>query len=349
MSLTSLGAPSPPDTASLRRPVALRLAWLTLAVGVLVLLCVASVAYGVRAVTFDDILAGISGDTSTISEAAVAKRMPRTVLAILVGGALAVSGAAMQAVTRNPLADPGILGVTSGAALAVVIGIAFFGMSDPYAYMGTAIAGAAAAAVFVYAVGSLGRGGASPLKLALAGAATTAALTSLVGAILLPRVDIMQNYQFWQIGGVGGATWDRIGIVVPALAVGAGICFLSARGMNNLALGDDMAAGLGENVMRTRLVASLGAVILCGAATAVAGPIAFVGLVVPHVCRFLVGADYRWVLPFSVVVGAALLVAADVVGRVIARPAEIEVAIITAFLGAPVFIWIVRRRKVREL
>ena len=119
--------------------------------------------------------------------------------------------------------------------------------------------------------------------------------------------------------------------------------------MNNLALGDDMAAGLGENVMRTRLVASLGAVILCGAATAVAGPIAFVGLVVPHVCRFLVGADYRWVLPFSVVVGAALLVAADVVGRVITRPAEIEVAIITAFLGAPVFIWIVRRRKVREL
>ncbi len=215
--------------------------------------------------------------------------------------------------------------------------------------MALAIGGAAAAAVFVYAVGSLGRGGATPLKLALAGAAATAAFTSLVSAVLLPRVDAMETFRFWQIGGVGGATWDRIAMVLPVLAVGAIVCLATARGMNSLALGDELAAGLGEHVARTRLVSSAGAVILCGAATAVAGPIAFVGLVIPHLCRLIVGTDHRWLLPFSMVTGAALLVAADVVGRVIARPEEIEVGIITALIGAPFFIWIVRRQRVREL
>ena len=159
----------------------------------------------------------------------------------------------------------------------------------------------------------------------------------------------METFRFWQIGGVGGATWDRIALVLPVLVVGALICLLCARGMNSLALGDDLAAGLGENVRRTRLIAAAGAVILCGAATAVAGPIAFVGLVVPHLCRLLVGTDHRWLLPFSALAGAGLLVAADVIGRVVARPEEIEVGIITAFIGAPFFIWIVRRQKVREL
>jgi iron complex transport system permease protein len=271
------------------------------------------------------------------------------VLAVIVGAALAVSGATMQAVTRNPLADPGILGVSGGAALAVVIGIAFFGLANPYAYIIVAIIGAAVAATFVYTVGSLGRGGATPLRLALAGAATSAAFVSLVSAILLPRVDILQSFRFWEIGGVGGATWERIAIIAPFLAAGALICLGSARGMNMLGLGDDLAAGLGEHVLRTRLVSSVGAVVLCGAATAIAGPIAFVGLVVPHVCRLLVGTDQRWLLPFSAVVGGALLVAADVVGRVISRPSEIEVGIITAVIGAPVFIWIVRRQRVREL
>jgi len=271
------------------------------------------------------------------------------VLAILVGAALAMSGTTMQAVTRNPLADPGILGVSAGAALAVVIGIAFFALADPYATMALAITGAAGAAVFVYAIGSRGRGGATPLKLALAGAATTAAFMSLVSAILLPRVDAIETFRFWQIGGVGGATWDRIMAVLPVLVIGAVICLITARSMNSLALGDDLAAGLGENVGRTRLIASAGAVVLCGAAVAVAGPIAFVGLVIPHLCRLLVGTDHRWLLPFAAVSGAALLVASDVIGRVVARPEEIEVGIVTALVGAPFFIWIVRRQKVREL
>jgi iron complex transport system permease protein len=338
-----------PDAAPLRRPPAVRLAWLLAAGLVLCVLCVLSVAFGAREVTLAEILAGLGGDVSGVSEAAVVARVPRTVLAVLVGAVLGLAGAAMQAVTRNPLADPGILGVSGGAALAVVVGIVFFALADPTAYLVVAIIGATVAPVFVYGIGSLGRGGATPLKLTLAGAAISAAFASLTSAILLPRVDAMETFRFWQIGGVGGATWDRISLVLPALVAGAVICLVCARGMNSLALGDDLAAGLGENVFRTRLIAAAGAVILCGAATAVAGPIAFVGLVIPHLCRLLVGTDHRWLLPFCAVAGAGLLVAADIVGRVVARPEEIEVGIVTAFIGAPVFIWIVRRQKVREL
>lgn len=340
---------TPLPDAALRRPAAVRLAWLLATLVILALLCVASVAFGVREVTFDEILAALSGDASTVSQAAVVARIPRTVLGLLVGGALGMAGAAMQAVTRNPLADPGIFGITGGASLAVVVGIAFFGMTSALGTLVLSVVGAAGAAVFVYVVGSLGRGGATPLKLALAGAATSAALLSLVSAVLLPRVDAMESFRFWQIGGVGGATWDRIALIVPALAVGALVCVLTARGMNSLALGDDLAAGLGENVARTRLVAAGGAILLCGAATAVAGPIAFVGLIIPHLCRLLVGTDHRWLIPFSAVTGAGLLIAADVIGRVIARPTEVQVGIVTALIGAPFFIWVVRRQRVREL
>ncbi|WP_313622862.1 iron ABC transporter permease [Microbacterium sp.] len=338
------------DAANLRRPTVVRTLWLLAGVGVILVLVVLSVSFGVRAVTLDDILAALSGQTDTIAQAAVVKRIPRTVLALLVGAALALAGATMQAVTRNPVADPGILGVSNGASFAVVLGIAFFGLSNPYGQMAFAIVGAAAAAVFVYTVGSRGRGGATPLKLALAGAATSAAFASLISAVMLPRVDLLQTFQSWQIGGVGGAEWPRIAITAPVLAVGALICFLCARGMNSLALGDDMARGLGEHVLRTRMLSALGAVILAGAATAIAGPIGFVGLIVPHMCRMLVGTDHRWLLPFSALAGAALLTASDIVGRVISPSSEeIQVGIITAIIGAPFFIWIVRRQKVREL
>lgn len=332
-----------------RRSRTARTSWLLVAVFALAALCVASVALGVRFVSLDDVFAGLNGHIETVGQAAVVARVPRTLLAVLVGAALALSGASMQAVTRNPLADPGILGVSGGAALAVVVCIVLLGVSTPGALMTAAVVGSAVAAVFVYAVGSLGAGGATPLKLTLAGAATSAAFASLVQAVLLPRADAMESFRFWQIGGVGGATWDRISLVAPALAVGAAVCLLSARGMNALALGDDMAAGLGARVIRTRLISAAGAVILCGAATAVAGPIGFVGLVIPHLCRLLVGTDHRWLLPFSALAGAGLLVAADVIGRLVARPSELDVGIVTALVGAPFFIWIVRRQKVREL
>ncbi|MCL6276397.1 iron ABC transporter permease [Streptomyces albidoflavus] len=337
-----------PDAAP-RRPAGVRTLWLLAALLVLAAVMVASLAYGSRDVPWADVQAAIGGADGTLGEAAAAKRIPRTLLAVVIGAALALSGAVMQGVTRNPLADPGILGVNMGASLAVVTGVAFFGLTSPTSYIWVAIVGAAASALFVYTVGTLGRGGATPLKLALAGAATSAAFASLVSAVVLPRNDIAGSFRLWQIGGVGGASYERIGQVLPFLAAGFLLCLLSARALNSLALGDELAAGLGERVALVRAVAALGAVLLCGAATAVAGPIAFVGLVVPHTCRLLVGVDHRWLLPLSMLLGAVLLTAADVVGRVVARPSEIDVGIVTALIGAPFFLYIVRRQKVRAL
>lgn len=330
-------------------PASTRALWLLVAVLVLAALMVSSLAFGSRAVAWSDVWAALGGADGTLEQAAATKRIPRTVLAVVIGGALGLAGAVMQGVTRNPLADPGILGVNMGASLAVVSAVAFFGLTSPTGYIWVATAGAAVSALFVYVVGALGRGGATPLKLALAGAATSAAFASLVSAIVLPRNDIAGSFRLWQIGGVGGASFERIGHILPFLVAGFALCLLSARGLNSLALGDELAAGLGERVAVVRSVAALGAVVLCGASTAVAGPIAFVGLVVPHACRLLIGVDHRWLLPFSVLLGASLLTAADVVGRVVARPAEIDVGIVTALIGAPFFIYIVRRQKVRAL
>ncbi|ROO91336.1 iron complex transport system permease protein [Actinocorallia herbida] len=347
--MTAVDASRAPDTAIVRRPARVRVLWLVVGLVVLGAVMFASVAFGSRVVGWDDVWAGLGGATGTLEEASVAKRVPRTLLAVLIGAALALAGAVMQGVTRNPLADPGILGVNMGASLTVVVAVAFFGLGSPTGYIWVAMAGAGASAVFVYVVGSLGRGGATPLKLALAGTATSAAFACLVSAVVLPRNDIAESFRLWQIGGVGGGSYERIGQVLPFLIAGFLICLLSARGLNSLALGDELAAGLGERVAVIRGCAALGAVVLCGSATAVAGPIAFVGLVVPHACRLLVGVDHRWLLPFSAITGAALLTAADVVGRVVARPQDIEVGIITALIGAPFFIHIVRRQKVREL
>jgi len=335
--------------AIVRRPNRVRLFWLTVTTVVLAALMVSSLVIGSRDVSFDDLIAALSGTMNNINQAAVIKRIPRTVLAVLVGAALGLAGGIMQAVTRNPLADPSILGINMGASLAVVAGIAWFGLATATGYIWTAIVGAALAAALVYTIGSLGRGGATPLKLALAGAATSAALASFLTAIALPRGDIAANIRSWQIGGVGGASFDSIVQVLPFFIVGGAICLLSARSLNALALGDDLAASLGERVALVRAIAALGAVALCGAATAIAGPIGFVGLVVPHLCRMLVGVDQRWLLPFSAITGAGLLVASDVIGRIIARPSELDVGIITALVGAPVFIAIVRRHRVRAL
>ncbi|MCW5714652.1 MAG: iron ABC transporter permease [Bauldia sp.] len=335
--------------AAWRRPNRARLLWLLATLALFAALCLLSIAVGSRCVPWSEIFSALGGATDTIGEAAVTKRIPRTVMAALAGASLALCGAAMQGATRNPLAEPGLLGINMGAALAVVVGMVWFGLATAAAYVWTAIAGAAVAAVFVYAVASLGRGGVTPLKLALAGAATTVAFTSFVTAIVLRRSDLAEGVQSWQIGGVGGATFDSVVQVLPFLAAGFLLAMLSARRLNTLALGDELAAGLGERVAIARAVAALGAVLLCGATTAVCGPIAFVGLLVPHVVRLLVGIDYRWVLPFSALGGACLLMAADIVGRIIARPMELDVGIVTAFIGAPVFIWIVRNFRVREL
>ncbi|MFJ3036419.1 MULTISPECIES: FecCD family ABC transporter permease [Streptomyces] len=347
--MSATGTLRAPNALPIRRSARVRVTWLLVLAAVLLVVMTASLALGSRDVAWSDVWAALGGADHTLEEAAVAKRIPRTLLAVVVGAALGLSGTVMQGVTRNPLADPGILGVNMGASLAVVVAIAHFQLASAAGYIWVAMGGAALTAGFVYAVGSLGRGGATPLKLALAGAAISAALASLVSAVVLPRNDISDTFRLWQIGGVGGASYGQLGSVAPFLAAGFVLCLASARALNSLALGDDLAAGLGERVALVRAVAALGAVVLCGASTAVAGPIAFVGLLVPHTCRLLAGVDHRWLLPLSALGGAVLLTAADVVGRVVARPAEIDVGILTAILGAPFFIHIVRRRKVRSL
>jgi iron complex transport system permease protein len=234
--------------AIVRRPTRSRLVWLAIAFVVVAGLAFASISIGSRVVSWDEIVGALAGNQDGLGQGAVTKRIWRTALALLLGAALGVSGAVMQGVTRNPLADPGILGVNMGASLAVVTGIAWFGLWSFSSFIWTAILGAALTAVFVYVVGSLGRDGATPLKLALAGAATSAAAASFISAVVLPRGDIAGSVRSWQIGGVGGATIEAITTVLPFLAVGALICFGCARALNSLALGDELAAGLGERV-----------------------------------------------------------------------------------------------------
>lgn len=346
--IPSATATSGPNAASRTTFTRTTLVFIILMVA-LALASVCSVMFGVRSISVNDALAALSGATETADQAAASARIPRTVMAIVVGAALATAGTTLQAITRNPLADPGIFGVLAGASLAVVVGLAFFNLAGTLPTMLLAICGSFAAAAFVYAIGSLGRSGATPLKLALAGAATTAALTSLTSAVLLPRAEVMDQFRFWQIGSVGGAQWETLRWAAPLLLIGAVVLLLSASGLNALSLGDDIATALGIPVVRMRLITAIGAVILCGTATAIAGPIAFVGLIVPHFLRLLLGTNHRILIPASMLAGAILLTAGDTLGRVINNPNEVAVGIITPLIGAPVFIWLANRMKVGEL
>lgn len=325
-----------------------RLVGAGIVIGVLVVVTLLGVAVGSADIRPETVWTALAhydpGNPEHI--AVVEKRVPRTVAGLLVGAALGIAGAVAQGVTRNPLADPGILGVNQGAALAVVVGITVFGAVGSVQYMWFAWVGGALAAVVVWAVSSGGREGATPAKLSLAGAALSAALAGLVSAVLLIRQDALDALRFWQVGALAGRGPDVLLPVLPVLVVALLAGLASGRVLNLFALGDDTAAGLGMRVGRARLVAALIVVALAGGATAVAGPIAFVGLVVPHIVRLLAGVDYRWILAFSAPVGAAFLVAADVVARVVARPGEVQVGVVVAVVGAPVFIAIVRRMRV---
>ncbi|TQJ34357.1 FecCD family ABC transporter permease [Arthrobacter sp. SLBN-122] len=323
-----------------------RTAWLVAAVVVLVLVAGASLAVGARDVALGDVWQALAAfDPTNGDHAVVQARIPRTLLGLLAGGALGLAGAAMQGVARNPLADPGIIGVNAGAALAVVIGIYVFGVASFSGYVWFAFLGAAAAAVVVYLIASLGRDGATPVKLALAGAALSAGLSSLMNVILVSSQDTLDRFRFWQVGGIAGRDWTVLLPGLPFLAAGALLVLLAGRTLNGLALGDDVARGLGQRVGASRAVVALGIVLLCGTATALAGPIGFVGLVVPHAVRFLTGPDYRWILPFSLVLAPVLLMGADILGRVVLLPGEVPAGIMTALVGAPVFVWLIRRGK----
>lgn len=310
----------------------------------------ASLAFGSRMVDWTDVLDGLFHPDAQSHEANVVRqRIVRTIFSLMCGAALGVSGALMQAVTRNPIADPSILGVNTGASLFVVCGIAFLNISSANQYIWLAIAGAIITAIFVFGIGSMGSGGATPLKLVLAGAATSAILSSLVVAVMIPRTNVMDQFRFWQVGSVGAGNWDSISLFIPFLIVGILIAIITAPALNALALGDEVAKGLGVRTVTIRLVAALGGVLLCGVATALAGPIGFIGLLATHLIRLVIGPDLRYVIPLSALSGAIILTISDVCGRLLGSPGELEVGIVTAFIGAPILILITMKAKMRAL
>jgi iron complex transport system permease protein len=311
----------------------------------------ASVAYGSKTIDLGTVIDAFLAYDPTHNDHLIIRslRVPRTLVGLGVGAALGLAGGVMQGVTRNPLADPGIFGIEAGAALAVVVGIYVFGIGSLTGYIWFAFAGAAVASVVVYGLGSLGRGGATPVKLALAGAAMAALLSSLTSAILIIDVSTLDQFRFWAVGSLAGRDDAVIRQVAPFLVLGAVLAVASARGLNTLALGDDVARSLGQRVHLARAMSALAVIVCSGAAVAAAGPIGFVGLTIPHVARAICGPDYRWILPWSIVLGPVLLLGADVLGRIIARPGELQVGIVTAFVGAPFFVALVRRRRLAEL
>jgi iron complex transport system permease protein len=326
-------------------------AGLALLVALLMLMSLASLAVGARAIPLGEVVGALFDPNAAGTNATILRelRIPRTLLALLVGAAIGLSGAIMQGVTRNPLADPGLLGINSGAALFVVLGISLFGLTTLTAYVWLGFGGAAVATVLVYAVASLGREGATPIKLALAGAAITAAFGSITTGALMIDATTLDAFRFWQVGSLAGRGTDILVSIAPFLSAGIVLALVTGRLLDAMALGDDIARGLGQRVMLSRGIAALAWIVLAGGATAAAGPIAFVGLTVPHAARAITGPSYRWILPYSAVMAPILLLGADVLGRVLAPPGELQVGIVTAALGAPLFIFLVRRRRLAEL
>lgn len=328
----------------------LRAAGLVVVLALLAGCVLASLAIGSLSIPVSEVIRAFTDfDDSDAHVIVTELRVPRTEIGLLAGGALGAAGALMQGVTRNPLAEPGILGINNGAALAVVMAIFLLGITSVALYAWFALVGAALSAVLVYALAASGRDGATPVKLALAGAVLAYLFASLQSAVLIFDTQTLDQFRFWIVGSIAGRDTNVALSVAPFIGVGMAIALASGRKLNALALGDDVATSLGANIARTRVVAGIGFVLLAGGAVAAAGPIAFVGLVVPHVARAIVGADYRWIVPYSALLGAILLLTSDVIGRVVARPGELEVGIVTAVLGAPFFILLVRRRKLAEL
>jgi iron complex transport system permease protein len=335
---------------ALGRTTSARALGLLLAVAALGLALALSISVGAKSIALDRVW-GLLLHPDGSEDAVVVRdlRLPRTMLGLSVGAALGVAGAVMQALTRNPLADPGVLGINAGAATAIVLGVAVLGVSAPAAYVWLGFGGAAAAALLVYGIGAQGRSGATPVRLALAGTAVTAALTAVVNGVTVMDPETLQHYRFWLVGALGGHERETLGQIAPFLGAGLVAALALARPLNALALGEDAGRALGAHVGRTRAAGALAVTLLCGAATAAAGPIIFVGLTVPHLARALCGPDQRWVLPSCAVLAPTLLLAADVLGRIVDRPGEIQVGIVAAIVGGPVFVALIRRQRIAQL
>ena len=325
--------------------------------GMLVLLAVvavlvlASLMFGSKEIPYSVVVDALLRPDPSLADHLIVRtvRVPRTLIAVIVGVALGLSGALMQGLTRNRLADPGILGVEAGASLAVVLGIFVFGAGHLLGYIWFAFLGAAVVSVAVYALGVSGRDGSNPVKLALAGAAISLLLGSITAAILIRNIDTLTGFRQWAVGSLSGRDTDVALQVLPFVLVGVLLTLSLGRHLNAMALGDDLAAALGQRQWRARLQCAAAVVLLSGAATAAAGPIGFIGLIVPHVARLVTGPDNRWVLAYSVLLGPIVLIAADVLGRVVDRPMEIQVGIMTALIGAPFFVVLASRRRMAEL
>ncbi|SDE95556.1 iron complex transport system permease protein [Streptomyces griseoaurantiacus] len=335
-------APAPPARRTAPRAVGLLLAVVVLA-GV----ALASIAIGAKQLPLDQVWHGLFHDTGTYADVVVGERVWRTLLGLLAGAALGLAGAVLQALTRNPLADPGILGINAGASAAVVTAITFLGVTSLNGYVWFAFFGAAAVGALVWFLG--GSRGATPVRLALAGTAISAALYGYLQAVMIMDNAALGRMRFWTVGSLASATQSTIVQVAPFMVVGTLLALGLARPLNAMAMGDDTARALGAHLNRTRALSMLAATMLCGAATAACGPIVFVGLMVPHLVRSFTGPDLRWILPYATVLSPVLLLGADVIGRMIVRPAELQVGIVTALLGGPVFIFLVRRRRTTQL
>lgn len=343
---------SPPEqravtTAAPPKHRATRTVGLLVSLGILVLVALASIAIGAKELSLEQVWHGLFDDSGTYGDVVVEERLSRTVLGLLAGAALGLAGALLQALTRNPLADPGLLGINAGASAAVVTAMTFFGVTSLSGYVWFAFIGAAGVGALVWFLG--GSRGATPVRLALAGTAITAALYGYLQAVMITDGAALGKMRFWTVGSLASATDSTITQVLPFIAVGLVLALFLARPLNAVAMGDDTARALGANLGRTRALSMAAATVLCGAATAACGPIVFVGLMVPHVVRSFTGPDLRWILPYATILSPVLLLGADILGRMVARPAELQVGIVTAVLGGPVFIFLVRRRRTAQL
>lgn len=335
-----------PAAAPAARADALRLLGFPLMAALLLLVLLSSTAFGAAEIEAGVLWDSVTDFDVTNTDHLVIRnlRMPRAVTAALVGAALAAAGAIMQGLTRNPLADSGLLGIEAGAALAVMVAVLFLGVHSLSGFALFAFAGAGLAGAAVYAIGSLGRGGPTPIKLTIAGAALATMLGSVTSLLAILHPLGYNQVRFWMAGSVAGREMALIGQAAIYIVAGLVLAILLGRQITTLSLGDDLARGLGLNVIWVKLLAAAATILLAGTSVALAGPIGFVGLVAPHAVRFFTGADYRWVIPYAALLGAIFMVLADVVGRVVMRPMELPVGIMTAAIGGPLFIYLVRAK-----
>ncbi|CAH0125630.1 Ferric enterobactin transport system permease protein FepD [Microbacterium oxydans] len=332
------------------RGAAARTGGLVIALVVLGVAVLLSLMVGAKALAPATVIAALFDFDGSDAQAIVRdSRLPRTVVGLVVGPALGVCGALIQAFTRNPLADPGILGVNAGATFAVTIGVGLLGVRGPNAYVWFALIGALLVTLVVYLIGAAGRSGPSAGRMTLAGVAIGAVLSGITSIVMLKNLEVFSTLRFWGLGSLGGRDDSAVVIIAPFIAIGLVTSFLIARPLNAIALGDDLGRTLGAGLVRTRVIAIIGVTILAGGATALAGPIAFIGLMVPHAVRWFTGPDQRWIILYAALVAPSMLLLSDVIGRVVLPSGELQVSIVTAVIGAPVLILLARRKRVSGL